>query len=76
MADAAWHGKRMLNRRWHDLARQLPEAQNERGGLTDAGAVDLMLAHPTLLKRPLLDAEGETLRVGFDEAAWARALEP
>ena len=62
----------LLNRRsatW----RQLPK--RARDGLTDAAAVDLLLAHPTLLKRPLLDIDG-ALRAGFDEAAWAQALEP
>lgn len=61
----------LLNRR-STTWRQLPE--DERAGLTDAAAVELLLAHPTLLKRPLLDAEG-TLSVGFDETAWAQVLE-
>ncbi len=61
----------LLNRR-STTWRQLPEGQ--RTGLTDTTAVDLLLAHPTLLKRPLLDNDG-TLSAGFDEAAWAQALE-
>lgn len=61
----------LLNRR-STTWRQLSE--NERTGLTDAAAIKLFLAHPTLLKRPLLDAAG-TLRVGFDETAWTQALE-
>ncbi len=61
----------LLNRR-STTWRQLPE--DARADLTEAAAIELLLAHPTLLKRPLLDAEGE-LSVGFDEAAWAQALE-
>ena len=61
----------LLNRRsatW----RQLPAA--ERSGLTTARAVALILAHPTLLQRPLLDIDG-ALRIGYDEAACARSQE-
>ncbi len=57
----------LLNRRsatW----RQLPAV--ERSGLTTTRAVQLILAHPTLLQRPLLDIDG-TLRIGYDEAACA-----
>ena len=61
----------LLNRR-STTWRQLPE--NQRMDLTDAAAVDLILAHPTLLKRPLLEVDG-TLSVSFDEATWAQALE-
>lgn len=61
----------LLNRR-STTWRQLPEAV--RSGLTDEAAIDLLLAHPTLLKRPLLEI-GETLSPGFDEAAWAQVLE-
>ena len=61
----------LLNRR-STTWRQLPESQ--RAGLTDAAAVNQVLAHPTLLKRPLLEVDG-ALRTGFDEAAWAQALE-
>ena len=61
----------LLNRR-STTWRQLPE--DARSGLTDETAIDLLLAHPTLLKRPLLDADG-TLNAGFDETAWAQLLE-
>ena len=62
---------RLLNRR-STTWRQLPE--RTRAGLTDAAVIDLLLIHPTLLKRPLLDIDG-ALSAGFDEAAWSRALE-
>lgn len=61
----------LLNRRsatW----RQLPAA--ERTDLTAARAARLVLAHPTLLQRPLLDIGG-TLRIGYDEAAGAPTRE-
>ena len=48
--------------------RELPEAQ--KAGLDKAKAADLLLAHPTLVKRPLLEADGET-SVGFKAADWA-----
>ena len=61
----------LLNRR-STTWRQLPESA--RSDLTDETAIDLLLAHPALLKRPLLDVDG-ALNAGFDEAAWAQALE-
>ena len=56
----------LLNRR-STTWRQLSEA--ERSG-DPAG---LILQHPTLLKRPLVDT-GKGLLVGYDEAAWQDAL--
>lgn len=61
----------LLNRR-STTWRRLPESA--RADLTDPAAIELLLAHPTLLKRPLLEAGGALL-AGFDEAAWTRALE-
>ena len=43
--------------------RRLPEAQ--RADLDEARALALMVASPTLVKRPLID-DGTTLHVGFD----------
>ena len=60
----------LLNRR-STTWRQLPEAA--RSGLTETATIDLILAHPTLLKRPLLEADG-SLVAGFDAAAWTRTL--
>ena len=42
--------------------RALPEA--EKQGLDTAKARDLLLAHPAMIKRPLLDQDG-TLTLGF-----------
>ena len=51
--------------------RKLPET--EREGLDEARAVALMLAQPSMIKRPVLDVDGELL-VGFDPQAYGRAL--
>ncbi|MFG1423246.1 ArsC family reductase [Roseixanthobacter liquoris] len=51
--------------------RKLPEA--EKTGLDEAKAVTLMLAQPSMIKRPVLDLGGR-LMVGFKEADYAAAL--
>ncbi|MBB3191148.1 Spx/MgsR family RNA polymerase-binding regulatory protein [Halomonas cerina] len=51
----------LLNKR-STTWRQLDDGQ--KAGLDDADARVLLLAYPTLLKRPLLDT-GETLLVGY-----------
>jgi arsenate reductase len=51
--------------------RKLPEA--ERADLTEARAIALMLAQPSMIKRPVLDL-GERRLVGFSPAAYAAAL--
>lgn len=48
--------------------RALPEA--EKSGLDEAKARALMLANPTMIKRPVLDAGGK-LSVGFKPEAYA-----
>jgi len=48
--------------------RELPEA--DKSGLDAKKAVALLLAHPTLVKRPLLDQAG-SLSVGFKPADYA-----
>ena len=48
--------------------RKLPEA--EREGLTEKKAVDLMLAQPSMIKRPVLEAGGKLL-VGFKPDQYA-----
>jgi len=53
--------------------RALPEA--ERAGLDEAKAFSLMLANPTMIKRPVLDAGGR-LSVGFKPDAWAALFSP
>lgn len=51
--------------------RKLPEDQKQ--GLDAPRAVALMLAQPSMVKRPVLDAGGRLL-VGFDPETWAKAL--
>lgn len=51
--------------------RKLPDDQKH--GLDEAKAIALMLAQPSMVKRPVLDASGRLL-VGFDADAWAKAL--
>ncbi len=45
--------------------RGLPEETKSR--LSESTAADILLAHPTLIKRPVIDA-GRTLLIGFSEA--------
>lgn len=51
--------------------RKLPEEQKQ--GLDTAKAIALMLAQPSMVKRPVLDVRGQLL-IGFNTDAWARAL--
>ena len=51
--------------------RKLPEADKQ--GLDSDKAVGLMLAQPSMIKRPLLDLGGRRLP-GFDEAVYEREL--
>jgi arsenate reductase (glutaredoxin) len=51
--------------------RKLPEADKE--GLDAAKAAALMLAQPSMIKRPILES-GDRRLLGFDAAAWAEAL--
>jgi arsenate reductase len=45
-------------------------SEEEKASVSEQGqAVDLMLAHPTMIKRPVVeDKEGRVLSVGFKEA--------
>ncbi len=58
----------LLNRRGTTW-RQLPEG--ERLDLDPAKALALIMAHPALIKRPLIEAGGQ-VSVGFDAAVQAR----
>lgn len=51
--------------------RKLPEA--DRVGIDQARALALMAAHPSLIKRPIVEHDGGIL-VGFDPAIWSQAL--
>ena len=67
-AELGW--EKLLNRTGTTF-RALPEADKQ--GLDEDKAVALMLAQPSMIKRPVLDLGGRRL-VGFDIAAWAAAL--
>ena len=62
--------ERVLNRRsatW----RQVPEV--DRNLADDDDAIELMLANPTLIKRPILKTSS-TLMIGFEEGEYHRVL--
>jgi Spx/MgsR family transcriptional regulator len=63
--------ERLLNRAGTTF-RKLPDAEKE--GLDADKAVALMLAQPSMIKRPVLDL-GRRRLLGFDAGAWAAALE-
>ena len=46
-----------------------------RAAATDApGAIALMLAHPSVIKRPVMDWPDGSVSVGFDDAGWRQRL--
>ena len=66
---AALGWERVLNRKGNTW-RQL-DAQSQAAVVDVASARALMLAQPSVIKRPVLDHDGR-LSVGFDAPAWAR----
>jgi arsenate reductase len=70
----AWAGEfgweKLLNRAGTTF-RKLPDA--DKADLDENGAVRLMLAQPSIIRRPLLDLGGHRL-LGFDPDRWAAAL--
>lgn len=66
--EAGW--ETLLNRRGTTF-RTLPEP--DRADLTEARALALMAAHPSLIKRPVVEHDGGLL-VGFDPVRWAEAV--
>ncbi len=52
--------------------RKLPEKQKE--GITEKKAIALMLAHPSLIKRPVLELPGGRLLVGFKPEEYQKAI--
>lgn len=67
IAAAGW--ERLLNRQGQTW-RKLDEAT--RAGVTDAAAARaLMLAAPSVIKRPVVQWPGGEVTVGFDAAHWA-----
>src|SRR5689334_8393162 len=67
-AELGW--EKLLNRAGTTF-RALPEA--DRTGLDEDKAIALMLAAPSMIKRPVLDL-GQRRLVGFSEAAWSDAF--
>jgi arsenate reductase len=70
----AWvaeHGWETLLNRAGTTFRKLPEA--DRQGLDADKAVALMLAQPSMIKRPVLDL-GDRRLVGFKDTDWAAVL--
>ena len=53
--------------------RKLPDADKQ--GLDEARAIDLMLAQPSMIKRPVL-VRGDQLLVGFKPDVYGRAMAP
>lgn len=66
---AGWES--LLNRRGTTF-RALPDA--DKAGIDRAKAIDLMQAHPSLIKRPVVE-HPHGLLVGFDAAEWERTLD-
>jgi arsenate reductase len=66
--DLGWEA--LLNRAGTTF-RKLPDAEKE--GLTEAKAIALMLAQPSMIRRPVLAAGGR-LTVGFSADSYARAV--
>lgn len=65
---AGWEA--LLNRRGTTF-RKLDEA--DKADIDRAKALRLMAAHPSLIKRPVVE-HGGGLLIGFDEAEWRRTL--
>lgn len=67
----AEHGWETVLNRAGTTFRALPDA--EKSGIDAAKAIDLMLAQPSMIKRPVLDLGGRTL-VGFKPEVYAAAI--
>jgi arsenate reductase len=52
--------------------RKLPD--KDKTAITEKKALALMLAQPSMIKRPVLDLGGGTLMVGFDPEDYAKVL--
>jgi arsenate reductase len=62
--------ERLLNRAGTTF-RKLPDADKQ--ALDEDKAITLMLAHPSMIKRPVLDL-GDRRLVGFNVAEWAKEV--
>lgn len=73
---AAWMdavgGERLLNRQGTTWRKLAPEQQALAHDA--AGAAALMQAHPSLIKRPVVQWRGTAVSVGFDAVDWAQRL--
>lgn len=67
-ASAGW--EKILNRAGTTF-KKLPDA--DKTGLDEAKAIALMVAHPSMIKRPVVEHAGGLL-VGFKPDEWAEAL--
>ena len=71
---AAWSAEfgweKVLNRAGTTF-RKLPDA--DKDGLDEDRAIALMIAQPSMIRRPMLDL-GDRRILGFDEAAYARTF--
>jgi arsenate reductase len=67
-ADVGW--ERLLNRAGTTF-KKLPDADKQ--GLDQAKAIALMLSQPSMIKRPVLEADGRLL-VGFRPEDYAKAF--
>ena len=65
-------GWEMLLNKAGTTFRKLPDKDKE--GLTEAKAIKLMLAQPSVIKRPVLELPGGKLLVGFKPEAYAAAV--
>jgi arsenate reductase len=65
-----WGWEKLLNRAGTTF-RKLPDA--DKAGLDGDKAVALMLAQPSMIKRPVLDL-GDRRLVGFDAGEWNDAI--
>jgi arsenate reductase len=52
--------------------RKLPD--KDKAALSETKAIALMLAQPAMIKRPVLDADGDRLLVGFKPEQYTAAL--
>ena len=71
---AAGVGWETLLNRSGTTFRKLAEA--DRANLDSARAIDLMLAQPAMVKRPVLEIDGNVAQVGFRPARYAELLSP
>ena len=70
VAEVGWE---VLLNRAGTTFRKLPDAQ--KTGLNERKAISLMVAQPSMIKRPVLE-KGKRLLVGFDPSVYQKELTP